>query len=211
MGLDIVLGLTIAYLVVRTRLPGRRLLDATAMMPLAVPGLVMAFGYVAMSNEIRAWLGDATPTWLQVTGETPNPIVFLVIAYAIRRLPYVVRSAAAGLEQTPIELEEAAAVFGASKMTTIRRIVMPLILANLIAGGLLAFSFAMLEVSDSLILAQTQDDYPITKAIYVLFERLGDGPYVASAMGVWGMLLLALTLVGASLMLGKKLGAIFRI
>ena len=80
-----------------------------------------------------------------------------------------------------------------------------------LAGALLAFSFAMLEVSDSLILAQREGDYPITKAIYVLFERLGDGPYIASAMGVWAMALLAVTLVGASVLIGKKMGAIFRV
>jgi len=59
-----------------------------------------------------------------------------------------------------------------------------LIAANLIAGAILAFSFSMLEVSDSLILAQKEQHYPITKAIYALFDRLGDGPYIASAMGV---------------------------
>jgi iron(III) transport system permease protein len=51
----------------------------------------------------------------------------------------------------------------------------------------------------------------MTKAIYILFERLGDGQYIASAMGVWGMALLALTLVGASLLLGRKMGALFRV
>jgi iron(III) transport system permease protein len=214
MVLDIVLGLMIAYLVVRGRVVGSRLLDALAMLPLAVPGLVMAFGYVAISLQIGQWFRSAgltPPSWLQVVGETPNPVVFLVIAYAIRRMPYVVRSAVAGLEQTPLDLEEAAQILGASKLRTIRKVVMPLIMANLIAGGLLAFSFAMLEVSDSLILAQTEDYFPITKAIYVLYERVGDGPYIASAMGVWGMLLLAVTLVGASMMMGRKLGAIFRV
>ncbi|MAE62209.1 MAG: ABC transporter permease [Planctomycetaceae bacterium] len=214
MMVDVALGLTIAYLVVRSRVIGGKLLDAMAMMPLAVPGLVIAFGYVAISFQVGGWFearGLAVPGWLQVVGENPNPIVFLVIAYAVRRLPYVVRSASAGLEQTPRDLEEAALNLGASRWRTVRRIVMPLIMANLIAGGLLAFSFAMLEVSDSLILAQTSEHYPITKRIYELFDRLGDGPYVASAMGVWGMALLTLTLIGASMMLGKKLGAIFRI
>jgi iron(III) transport system permease protein len=84
-------------------------------------------------------------------------------------------------------------------------------MANLIAGGLLAFSFAMLEVSDSLILAQREQDFPITKAIYGFAERLGDGQGIASAMGVWGMALLALTLIGASIMMGKRMGAIFRV
>jgi len=135
----------------------------------------------------------------------------LVIAYAVRRLPYVVRSTVAGLEQTSGELEEAALNLGAGRLRAIRTIILPLIVANLLAGALLAFSFAMLEVSDSLILAQREGDYPITKAIYVLFERLGDGPYIASAMGVWAMALLAVTLVGASVLIGKKMGAIFRV
>ena len=88
---------------------------------------------------------------------------------------------------------------------------MPLIYANLIAGGILVFAFAMLEVSDSLILAERSDHFPVTKAIWVLYNRLGDGPYIASAMGVWGMALLAVTLMGASLLLGKRMGAIFRV
>jgi iron(III) transport system permease protein len=75
---------------------------------------------------------------------------------------------------------------------------------------LLAFSFAMLEVSDSLVLAQQQRFYPITKAIWELSERLGDGIYIASALGVWAMVLLTLTILAASAMLGKRMGAIFR-
>lgn len=215
MVLCMILGLAIAYLTARIKIKGGFILDALGMLPLAVPGLVMAFGYVAMS----LWLQEtAADTWfagiaekIAVRGQTPNPLVFLVIAYTIRRLPYILRSAAAGLEQTSGDLEEAALNLGASPMTAIRRVVVPLIMANLIAGGILVFSFAMLEVSDSLILAEKEPHYPITKAIWTLFNRLGDGPYIASAMGVWGMALLTVTLVGASVLMGKKLGAIFRV
>jgi iron(III) transport system permease protein len=129
----------------------------------------------------------------------------------MRRLPYVVRSAVAGLEQTPEDLELAARNLGASSWMTTRRVTIPLIAANLIAGGLLAFAFAMLEVSDSLILAQKADYWPITKAIYELFQRLGDGPYIASALGVWAMALLTLTILSASSLLGRRMGAIFRV
>ena len=87
---------------------------------------------------------------------------------------------------------------GASGFLTLRRITIPLIGANLIAGALLAFAFAMLEVSDSLVLAQRTRYFPITKAIYDLFQRLGDGPYIASALGVWAMVLLMLTILSAS-------------
>ncbi len=224
----IILGLAIAYLVVRVKVRGATLLDSLGMLPLAVPGLVMAFGYVAMSlhwpfPQLAGFFqqtlagGDYRSTWytigslFQVRGQAPNPIVFLVIAYTIRKLPYILRSAAAGLEQTSGDLEEAALNLGAPPLLAIRKVVVPLIMANLIAGGILVFSFAMLEVSDSLILAEKEPHYPITKAIWELFMRLGDGRYIASAMGVWGMALLTVTLVGASVLMGKKLGAIFRV
>ncbi|HIN09138.1 MAG TPA: iron ABC transporter permease [Phycisphaerales bacterium] len=209
--LDMFIGILIGYIVVRTKIRGRSLLDSLSMLPLAVPGLVMAFGYVAMTLRWPFGEGDPLEGWINVLGANPNPMLLLVIAYAVRRLPYVVRATVAGLEQTSGELEEAAMNLGASRVRAVRTIIIPLIMANLIAGGLLAFSFAMLEVSDSLILAQRESHYPITKAIYTLFERLGDGPYIASAMGVWGMALLAVTLIGASVLMGKKMGAIFRV
>ena len=199
--LDVVLGVAIAYVVVRTRLPGRQILDALAMMPLAVPGLVLAFGYLAMTQEGK---------FFEFLNPAVDPLVILVIAYSVRRLPYVVRSAAAGFQQTSVTLEEAAQNLGCPPLRTLRKITIPLIAANLLAGGLLAFSFAMLEVSDSLILAQKQQDFPITKAIYELYQLLGEGRFVASALGVWAMAFLAITILGASLILGKKLGAIFR-
>ncbi|MFV0336854.1 MAG: ABC transporter permease [Chthoniobacterales bacterium] len=199
---DVVLGIAIAYVVVRTKLIGRNILDGLAMMPLAVPGLVLAFGYLAMTQDgkIFSFMNPAI-----------DPLLILVIAYSVRRLPYVVRSAAAGFEQTSETLEEAAQNLGASPFRAMRKVTLPLIMANLLAGGLLAFSFAMLEVSDSLILAQKQEDFPITKAIYELYQMLGEGRFVASALGVWAMLFLGVTIIGASLILGKKLGAIFRV
>lgn len=208
---DIGLGLLIGYLIVRTTVKGRALLDTLCMLPLAVPGLVMAFGYVAMTLRWPFGKDDPLEGVFSVLGTNPNPFALLVIAYAIRRLPYIVRSTVAGLEQTSGELEEAAVNLGASRLMAIRKVIVPLIMANLIAGGLLVFSFSMLEVSDSLILAQRTEHQPITRAIYEFMHRLGDGPYIASAMGVWGMALLTLTLLGASLLLGKKLGSIFRV
>lgn len=209
--LDVVIGILVGYLIVRTHIKGRGLLDALCMLPLAVPGLVMAFGYVAVSLQWPFGKGDPLEGLVSVVGAEPNPIPLLIIAYAVRRLPYIVRATVAGLEQTSGQMEEAALNLGASTFTAVRRIIVPLIAANLIAGALLAFSFAMLEVSDSLILAQQQQHYPITKAIYTFTGRLADGPSIASAMGVWGMALLTITLVGASVLLGKKLGAIFRV
>ncbi len=202
--LNLVLGVAIAYVVVRTNLPGRQFLDALAMLPLAVPGLVLAFGYLAMTRE-----GQPFHFLLNVF-DPGNPFLLLVIAYSVRRLPYIVRSAVAGFQQTSRSLEEASASLGAKPFTTMRRITVPLIAANLIAGAMLAFAFSMLEVSDSLILAQKQAHFPITTAIYSLFGSLGNGPFIASALGVWAMAFLTVAIVGAGFLLGKKMGALFR-
>jgi iron(III) transport system permease protein len=195
--IDVVLGITIAYLLARKRVPGRNVLDALAMLPLALPGLVLAFGYVAAFS--------ATPLDARV-----NPVPLLVIAYAVRRLPYMVRAAYAGFQQTSVALEEAAINLGASPIKTLYQITMPLIFANLIAGAVLSFSFAMLEVSDSLILASKEQYYPITKAIYALLGRIADGPYIASAMGMLGLLLLAASLFIAGRFFGRRMGELFR-
>jgi iron(III) transport system permease protein len=195
--IDVILGITIAYLLARKRIPGRNLLDALAMLPLALPGLVLAFGYVAAFS--------ATPLDARI-----NPVPLLVIAYAVRRLPYMVRAAYAGFQQTSVALEEAAINLGASPMKTLFQITMPLVFANLIAGAVLSFSFAMLEVSDSLILASKEPYYPITKAIYALLRRIADGPYIASAMGMLGLVLLAASLFIAGRLFGRRMGELFR-
>ena len=193
---DIAAGITIAYLLARTRMPGKNVLDTLTMMPLAIPGIIIAFGYVA---GFSGTFMDARV----------NPVPLLICAYAVRRLPYMVRSAYAGFQQTSVTLEEAAQNVGASPATTLRKITLPLVFANLIAGGILCFSFAMLEVSDSLILAFEERYYPITKAIYALLNR-PDGVFIASALGVLGMILLAGSLFLAGKFLGKRMADLFR-
>ena len=197
---DLVLGVEIAWLLTRRRVPFAGLLDALAMLPLALPGLVLAFGYLAGFDFPIKWLNPRD-----------NPTLLLVISYSVRRLPYIVRSAVAGFEQTSITLEEASANLGASPFRTFRRITLPLVMANLVAGTILTFSFAMLEVSDGLILAMRERFFPITKMIWQLMGRLDpDAPSVACALGVIGMLILTVSLLIAARILGKKLGQLFR-
>ncbi len=198
---DLILGGLAAWLIVRTRVAGRTLLDGMSMLPLAVPGLILAAGYVALTA--------AGP--LKPFGPFGNPLGILVVAYTIRRIPFVVRGVSAGLEQVPESMEEAARNLGASRAGTIFRITLPLILANVIAAGVLTFAFAVLEVSDSLILAQQQAHFPITKEIYRQATSGNvDAANIASALGVYGMGLLGGTLGLAGALLGKKLGTIFR-
>ena len=199
--LCLLLGVFIAYAVVRGKGKWTVLLDACAMLPLAVPGLVLAFGYMALAQKGHIF---------HCFDPVQNPTVLLVVAYAVRRLPYIVRAAAAGLQQTSVSFEEAAASLGASPFVAFRRITVPLIAANLIAGSILAFSFSMLEVSDSLVLAHKAAFFPITKAIFELSMLLGQGPSLASALGLWTMAFLALSMLAASGLLGKSMGAIFK-
>ena len=196
--LDILIGVLIAYLLTRRRFPFKDMLDAVAMLPLALPGLVLAFGYIA----------GFSGTWLDVR---ISPFPLLVIAYAVRRLPYMVRAAYAGFQQMSVSLEEASMNMGAGPLKTLWKITMPLVMANLVAGAILSFSFAMLEVSDSLILAVKEQYYPITKAIYALMGRIADGTYMASAMGMLGMVLLACSLLATGRVLGKKMGELFKV
>jgi iron(III) transport system permease protein len=200
--IDLILGVAIAWVIVRSTIRGRAFLDALVMLPLAVPGLVLAFGYLALSQKGEHF-------YFLVQGAAQDPTWLLVVAYAVRRLPYVVRSAVAGLQQSNIALEEAARSLGATPARTLRRVSLPLLGPNLIAGGILAFAFAMLEVSDSLILAQQSEHFPITKAIYSLLGMLGNGYELASALGVWAMVFLGISIIGAVILGGKK-GGLFR-
>ncbi len=200
--LGLVIGGAIAWLIVRSRAVGRTVLDTLSMLPLAVPGMILAAGYVIIT---------APGTALAAIGPRGNPFGILVIAYAVRRLPFVVRGIAAGLQQIPPEFEEASRNLGAGPQRTAWRITLPLLAASIIAAVILTFSFAMLEVSDSLMLAQRQADFPITKEIFTQATGPGEAMPRAAAMGVYAMGLLAATMAAATLLLGRRLGAIFRV
>lgn len=202
--LDLVCGLAIAWLAVRKKDVLSRLLDALAMIPLALPGLVLAFGYLTCYQRLPVF---GLERWLD---PAKSPTLLLIVAYAVRRLPYMTRAAVAGLEQTPVVLEEAAANLGAGRWRIVRTVTLPLLAANLLAGAIFTFAFALLEVSDSLMLAQQEAYFPITRAIFGFWLRPDDGPYVASAMGVLGMILLGVSLAAAGLILGRKMGELFK-
>lgn len=187
--LDLVLGLMMAWVIVRSKAAGRAVLDALVMLPLAVPGLVLAFGYLALSQPGRPFHF--------LLGPAEHPALLLVAAYAMRRLPYVVRAAVAGLQQSNPAMEEAARSLGATAWRATRRISLPLIGGYVGSGAILAFAFAMLEVSDSLIIAQRSEHYPITKAIYTLLSVLGNGTELAAALGAWAMIFLMVALWAA--------------
>jgi len=199
--LGVVLGVFIAWVGTRWKPPGWRALDAVAMLPLAVPGVIMAFGYLGLAN---------LPGWKRWLDPVENPTLILIIAYGVRRLPQVVRAAAAGFAQAPVVFEEAAASLGAGPFTRLRRITLPLIAGAIGAGAMLVFSSSMLEVSDSLVLAQKREFYPVTKVIYDLLAILGPGPAIACAFATWAMVFLATALAATAALRGTDIPSLFR-
>ncbi|MDU0339002.1 ABC transporter permease [Bosea rubneri] len=179
-GIDIVLGVAIAYLVLRTKLIGREWLDWMASAALAIPGVVLGIGYLRTFYGVT--LPDGTPLaslWITI-----------VLALAIRRLPYALRACYAALQQISVSLEEAAENLGATKAHTVRRIVVPLMAGGILAGFVTSFSTAAVELSATLMLVQSNSDAPLAYGLYVFMQSAaGRGP--GAALGVVAVILVA--------------------
>jgi iron(III) transport system permease protein len=196
-GADLALGWWLARLVLTESRLWSRFWETAAMAPLALPGIVLAFGYVSLFAGTR----------LDPAG---NPLFLLVMAYALRRLPFAFRGALTGYRSMPDKVDEAAQTLGQGYWGRVRDIHLPLLTPHLLAAGMLVFAFSMLEVSDSLVLAMKEFYYPITKAMYFLAARAGDGLNLAAALAVLGMLILSAALIAANRLLGKGFGDLFR-
>lgn len=181
-GLDVLLGVTIAYLILRTRLPARQWLDWIATASLAVPGIVLAIGFLRMFKGVNVPGTDVllTGTW-----------VAIMLAYAVRRLPYALRSCMAALQQVHISLEEAAESVGANKMRSIRRILVPLMTGGILAGFVTSFITAAVELSATIMLVSADSQAPMSYGIYLYMQSVaGRGP--GAALGVLAILVVAI-------------------
>ncbi len=181
-GLDIIIGTAIAYLILRTRLPARQWLDWLSSVALAIPGLVLAIGYLRIFKGMEVPFTDTpiTSTW-----------VLIMVAYAVRRLPYALRSCYAALQQVHISLEESAQSLGASRLSTIRRIVVPLMAGGILAGFVTSFITAAVELSATLMLTTTESNAPMSYGIYLYMQSVsGRGP--GAALGVIAVAVVAI-------------------
>ncbi len=188
--LDVGLGAVIAWLLLRGRTRGRQWLDAIATMPLAVPGVVLAVGYLRVFHgwSVPGLGAPLTSTWL-----------ILVIVYAVRRLPYTVRGAYAALQQLPVSLEEAAQNLGAGRARAFLKVTLPLMGRGLLAGGLLAFVSSAVDLSSTILLVPHVELGPLSYGIYLYMQSaVGRGP--GAALGV-----VAIALVAAGTWLATRL------
>jgi iron(III) transport system permease protein len=180
--IDVIIGTTIAYLVLRSRMVGARWLDYIAMSALAVPGLVLGIGY------LRTFFGVTLPDGTSLAAFWG----IIVLALAIRRLPYALRACTAALQQISVSLEEAAENLGARRLRTVQRIVLPLMAGGLAAGFVTSFATAAVELSATLMLVQSSDDAPLAYGLYV-FMQSPAGRGAGAALGI-----IAVVIVGLS-------------
>ena len=133
-----VLSFAIGYTVVRSRAPGRRLIDAVATVPVAIPGLVIGVAY------LWAWIG--------LPGGLYGTIWILALAFVARFIPDTVKALSTSLMQIHKELEEAAWVCGRSLLGTITSVVLPLARPGVVAAMTLLFILSTRELGSSLFL-----------------------------------------------------------
>jgi iron(III) transport system permease protein len=180
--IDVVIGTAIAYIVWRTKIKGRKILDYLAMSALAVPGVVLGIGYLRTFYQFDVPFKDIP---------LANYWLIIVIALAIRRLPYAMRACVAALQQVSISLEEASESLGARKMSTVKRIVIPLMTGGILAGFVTSFATAAVELSATIMLVSSEADAPIAYGIYVFMQSAaGRGP--GAALGILAVVIVAL-------------------
>ncbi|HEY3352057.1 MAG TPA: sulfate ABC transporter permease subunit CysT [Polyangia bacterium] len=139
--LNAVCGLLVAWVLVRYRFPGRALLDALVDLPFALPTAVAGLTLTALYSP-SGWLGRALEPLGVKVAFTPLGII---VALVFVGLPFVVRTVQPVLEELDPQIEEAAAVLGASRWQTFVRVIVPLIVPALLTGFTLAFARALGE------------------------------------------------------------------
>ena len=179
---DVIIGTAIAYIVLRTGLPGRKWLDYGATAALAVPGVVIGIGYLRTFHNFNVPIIDQPlASWW----------VIIVVALTIRRLPYALRACMASLQQVSVMLEEAAENLGATKGRTVWRIVVPLMSGGILAGFVTSFATASVELSATIMLVAVDSDAPLAYGIYEFMQSAsGRGP--GAALGVIGVVIVGI-------------------
>jgi len=218
-----------------------RCLEIFATLPFAVPGIVLAVGYLTFFSQVDSLWGFI-PRELEnlyvfgpfiavvrqsFLGIPNNPLeirftsywFIFVISYAVRRMPYAVQSSTAVLRQIHESLEEVAHNLGASTISTLRRITIPLMASGVLAGGILSFITSFTEVSTSIMITPNKPAFspvlrlspisdPLTKGIYDEISRGGD----VMPAGFMGLIQLAVATIGMTIsqkLLKEKTGTAF--
>jgi iron(III) transport system permease protein len=184
----ILITAVISWVVVRTKIPGRWLLDSLASMPLVFPGIVL--GLSIMICYLYIDIGIYNTIWI------------MLVAYVTRFLPYGMRYVSTSMMQIHKELEESAAMSGASWSMNFRRIVLPLLKPGLLAGFIYIVIVSIRELSSSILLYSPGNEV----VSIMIWELWQNGQYVElSALGVM-LILLLFVLVMIAQIVGRRFG-----
>ena len=188
--INTVFGLLVAWVLVRYRFPGRRLVDALVDLPFALPTAVAGIALAGLFSA-NGWFGSLlTPLGIKVAF-TPLGVL---VALTFIGLPFVVRTVQPVLEELPRELEEAAATLGASRMEIFRRVVFPIVLPSLLTGFALAFARAIGEYGSVIFIA---GNMPMVSEItpLLIITKLEQYDYAGATAIAVVMLVISFTLL----------------
>ncbi|MGH7753715.1 MAG: ABC transporter permease, partial [Gemmatimonadales bacterium] len=185
------LGFLIAYLVTRIDFPGRSALEFGSMLSFAIPGTVMGVGYILAFNQGA----------LLLTGTG----AIIILAFIFRNMPVGIRASIAAIHQIDRSLEEASTMLRATSVTTLRRIVMPLVASALLSGLIFAYVRAMTAISQVIFLISPGTNLATAQLFtYVEAGRLGRGAALASLLTVAMVLVVMLLYVLNRYALGRR-------
>lgn len=193
-----VLGGATAFVIERTRLPGRGFLRLVTIITLAVPGIVLAVGYIFSWNQ---------PWMSAVFGSTPyGTIGLLLAAYVAGSLPFSIRLTSSALAQVGDHLLEAARLAGAGTVGTFTRIVAPIVATTLLSTWMLVFTGTIFELPASELL-QPPGQPPLSVRISYWFNNLEYGPGTAiTILALLIVVVAALVIAGLALLLRSRGG-----
>ncbi|WP_332681350.1 sulfate ABC transporter permease subunit CysT [Bosea sp. (in: a-proteobacteria)] len=185
-----VFGLILAWVLVRYEFPGRRLIDAAVDLPFALPTAVAGIALAAIYAP-NGWVGGLLAPYDIKVAYTPLGVMVALIFIG---LPFVVRTVQPVLEELPADIEEAAALLGASRWRTVFSVLLPPVLPALMTGFVLAFARAVGEYGSVIFIA---GNVPMVSEIapLLIVIRLEQFDYAGAAVVATLMLLLSFALI----------------
>lgn len=185
-----VFGLILAWVLVRYDFPGRRLIDAAVDLPFALPTAVAGIALAAIYAP-NGWVGSLLAPYNIKVAYTPLGVMVALIFIG---LPFVVRTIQPVLEELPADIEEAAALLGASRWRTVFTVLLPSVLPALLTGFVLAFARAVGEYGSVIFIA---GNVPMVSEIapLLIVIRLEQFDYAGAAVVATIMLLLSFSLI----------------
>ncbi|WP_291376994.1 MULTISPECIES: sulfate ABC transporter permease subunit CysT [Achromobacter] len=188
---NLVFGTVVAWVLVRYRFPGKKILDALVDLPFALPTAVAGIALTALYSQ-KGWLGGPLSEWFGLkVAFTPLGIVIALIFIGV---PFVVRTVQPVLEDVEREIEEAAASLGADRWQTFRRVLLPTIMPALMTGFALAFARAVGEYGSVVFIA---GNMPMVSEItpLLIISKLEQFDYAGAAAIATVMLVLSFVLL----------------